>query len=125
MAATEVFLNLFDFHRTCFRAVAQIPFEQLLAHRKELESLTERLGVDGGDVTVEVSDNEKCGDDGKIDGQVTDRKKCGDDGTTDSVSALASNCLTLAFSLVIKTLKYKRADWKDTQEPKLLRYRYG
>ena len=76
-------------------------------------------------MTVEVTDNEIYGDDGNIDGQVNGRDKCGNDEKTDSASALASNRLTLAFSLVIKTLKYKRADWKDTQEHKLLRYRYG
>ena len=88
--------------------MAQIPYEELLAHRQELESLNERLGVDGSDVMVEVSDNEKCGDDGNIDGQVTDREKCGNDGKTNSASALASNRLTLAFSLVITTLKESR-----------------
>ena len=65
--------------RTCFRAVAQIPFEQLVAHKERLESLNERVGVDGGEV-VEV--NEKSG------------------GKTPSESALASSRLTLAFSLV-------------------------
>ena len=36
-------------HRTCFRAVAQIPFEQLVAHKEKLESLNERVGMDGGE----------------------------------------------------------------------------
>ena len=36
-----------DFHRTCFRAVAQIPFDRLMADRRELESLNEKVGVDG------------------------------------------------------------------------------
>ena len=76
-------LNL---HRTCFRAVAQIPFEQLVAHRKKLESLNEKVGVDGGEV-VEV--NEKSG------------------GKTPAESALASSCLTLAFSLVIITIQHR------------------
>ena len=81
--AAGVFVNisilLLDFHRTCFRAVAQIPFEQLVAHRKKLESLNERLGVDGGEV-MEVDEKS---------------------GKTTSASALASRRLTLAFSLVI------------------------
>ena len=83
--AAGVFVNisiLLDFHRTCFRAVAQIPFEQLVAHRKKLESLNERLGVDGGEV-VEVDEKS---------------------GKTTSASALASSRLTLTFSLVIITL---------------------
>ena len=69
-----------NFHRTCFRAVAQIPFEQLVAHREKLESLNERVGEDAGEV------NEKS------------------DGKAPSESALASSCLTLAFSLVIITI---------------------
>ena len=75
-----------NFHRTCFRAVAQIPFEQLVAHREKLESLNERVGVDGGEVT-EV--NKKS------------------DGKAPSESALASSCLTLAFSLVIITIQHR------------------
>ena len=79
-------LNL---HRTCFRAVAQIPFEQLVAHRKKLESLNERVGVDGGEL-MEVNENS--------------------DGKTPSASALASSRLTLAFSLVIITLEHGTQD---------------
>ena len=75
-----------NFHRTCFRAVAQIPFEQLVAHREKLESLNEKVGVDDGEVT-EV--NEKSG------------------GKAPSESALASSCLTLAFSLVIITIQHR------------------
>ena len=75
-----------NFHRTCFRAVAQIPFEQLVAHRGKLESLNQRVGEDGGEV-IEV--NEKS------------------DGKTPSESALASSCLTLAFSLVIITIQHR------------------
>ena len=59
-----------DFHRTCFRAVAQIPFDRLMADRRELESLNEKVGVDGG---------------GAIDAPA---------------ASLTSSPLTLAFSLV-------------------------
>ena len=79
-------LNL---HRACFRAVAQIPFEQLVAHREKLESLNKRVGEDGGEV-IEV--NEKS------------------DGKTPAESALASSCLTLAFSLVIITIQHRAQD---------------
>jgi len=65
-----------DFHRTCFRAVAQIPFEQLVAHRKKLESSNEKVGVDGDEVIIEVNNE------------------------GDTPSALDSSRLTLAFSLV-------------------------
>ena len=68
-----------DFHRTCFRAVAQIPFEQLVAHRKKLESSNEKVGVDGDEVIIEVNNE------------------------GDTPSALDSSRLTLAFSLVIIT----------------------
>jgi len=75
-----------DFHRTCFRAVAQIPFEQLVAHREKLESLNERVGVDDGVVM----------EDG---GELMEVNKKSD-VKAPSESALASSCLTLAFSLV-------------------------
>ena len=83
-------LNL---HRTCFRAVAQIPFEQLVAHREKLESLNERVGVDVGEV---------IGDGGEVT-EVNEKS----DGKAPSESALASSCLTLAFSLVIITIEHR------------------
>ena len=86
--------------RTCFRAVAQIPFEQLVAHREKLESLNERVGVDGGEV---IDDGGEVIVDG---GEVMEvNEKSG--GKTPAESALASSCLTLAFSLVIITIEHR------------------
>ena len=89
-AALRVFVRHINFPRTCFRAVAQIPFEQLVAHREKLESLNEKVGVDGGEVIEDGGEvNEKSG------------------GKTHAESALASSCLTLAFSLVIITIEHR------------------
>ena len=74
-----------------YRAVAQIPFDELLAHKEELESLKETVGVD----KLEENNNEM---DNNNNNKEMDNNSINNDKEIDKSGSPSP--LSLAFSLV-------------------------